>query len=100
MCFLSFWMLFSQSAYFLTFSRMFLCSFVPDEKEEGVLGSLPLLSFKIGPLQTSDNINRKFAFKVGDLRVVWVWTVLTVEGMGNRGLGRVYALGHLVIPVN
>ncbi|XP_056591259.1 pleckstrin homology domain-containing family A member 6 isoform X6 [Triplophysa dalaica] len=35
-----------------------------DEKEEGVLGSLPLLSFKIGPLQTSDNINRKFAFKV------------------------------------
>ncbi|XP_057217377.1 pleckstrin homology domain-containing family A member 6 isoform X10 [Triplophysa rosa] len=35
-----------------------------DEKEEGVLGSLPLLSFKIGPLQSSDNINRKFAFKV------------------------------------
>uniref|UniRef100_A0A673JP11 Pleckstrin homology domain-containing family A member 6-like n=1 Tax=Sinocyclocheilus rhinocerous TaxID=307959 RepID=A0A673JP11_9TELE len=39
-----------------------------DEKEEVVLGSLPLLSFKIGPVQASDNINRKFAFKVGDLR--------------------------------
>ncbi|XP_073732126.1 pleckstrin homology domain-containing family A member 6 isoform X3 [Misgurnus anguillicaudatus] len=35
-----------------------------DEKEEGVLGSLPLLSFKIGPVQLSDNISRKFAFKV------------------------------------
>uniref|UniRef100_A0A671NUW9 Pleckstrin homology domain-containing family A member 6-like n=1 Tax=Sinocyclocheilus anshuiensis TaxID=1608454 RepID=A0A671NUW9_9TELE len=34
-----------------------------DEKEEVVLGSLPLLSFKIGPVQASDNINRKFAFK-------------------------------------
>ncbi|XP_036414865.1 pleckstrin homology domain-containing family A member 6 isoform X7 [Colossoma macropomum] len=35
-----------------------------DDKEEVVLGSLPLLSFKIGPVQASDNINRKFAFKV------------------------------------
>ncbi|KAI4894973.1 hypothetical protein NFI96_028735, partial [Prochilodus magdalenae] len=35
-----------------------------DEKEEVVLGSLPLLSFKIGPVQASDNISRKFAFKV------------------------------------
>ncbi|KAJ7999510.1 hypothetical protein DPEC_G00195170 [Dallia pectoralis] len=35
-----------------------------DEKEEGVLGSLPLLSFRIGGLQTSDNISRKHAFKV------------------------------------
>ncbi|XP_072521629.1 pleckstrin homology domain-containing family A member 6 isoform X3 [Salminus brasiliensis] len=35
-----------------------------DEKEEVVLGSLPLLSFKIGPVQSSDNISRKFAFKV------------------------------------
>ncbi|XP_053508473.1 pleckstrin homology domain-containing family A member 6 isoform X3 [Ictalurus furcatus] len=35
-----------------------------DEKEEIVLGSLPLLSFKIGPIQASDNISRKFAFKV------------------------------------
>lgn len=31
------------------------------------MGSLPLLSFKIGPVQASDNISRKFAFKVGDL---------------------------------
>uniref|UniRef100_A0A672RT17 Pleckstrin homology domain containing A6 n=1 Tax=Sinocyclocheilus grahami TaxID=75366 RepID=A0A672RT17_SINGR len=43
-----------------------------DEKEEVVLGSLPLLSFKIGPVQASDNINRKFAFKVGDLCVFLV----------------------------
>ncbi|XP_051957180.1 pleckstrin homology domain-containing family A member 6-like isoform X10 [Xyrauchen texanus] len=35
-----------------------------DEKEDGVLGSLPLLSFKIGPVLPSDNISRKFAFKV------------------------------------
>ncbi|XP_060714069.1 pleckstrin homology domain-containing family A member 6 isoform X3 [Tachysurus vachellii] len=35
-----------------------------DEKEEVVLGSLPLLSFKIGPIQPSDNISRRFAFKV------------------------------------
>ncbi|XP_058229834.1 pleckstrin homology domain-containing family A member 6 isoform X3 [Hemibagrus wyckioides] len=35
-----------------------------DEKEEVVLGSLPLLSFKIGPILSSDNISRKFAFKV------------------------------------
>ncbi|XP_059393794.1 pleckstrin homology domain-containing family A member 6-like isoform X5 [Carassius carassius] len=34
-----------------------------DEKEEIVLGSLPLLSFKIGAVQASDNISRKFAFK-------------------------------------
>uniref|UniRef100_A0A8B9LP58 Pleckstrin homology domain containing, family A member 6 n=1 Tax=Astyanax mexicanus TaxID=7994 RepID=A0A8B9LP58_ASTMX len=35
-----------------------------DDKEEVVLGSLPLLSFKIGAVQSSDNISRKFAFKV------------------------------------
>ncbi|KAK6319488.1 hypothetical protein J4Q44_G00106990 [Coregonus suidteri] len=35
-----------------------------DEKEEGVLGSLPLLSFRIGEVQALDNISRKHAFKV------------------------------------
>ncbi|XP_030632423.1 pleckstrin homology domain-containing family A member 6 isoform X2 [Chanos chanos] len=35
-----------------------------DEKEEGILGSLPLLSFRIGPVQPADNISRKYAFKV------------------------------------
>uniref|UniRef100_A0A7N8WMD4 Pleckstrin homology domain containing, family A member 6 n=1 Tax=Mastacembelus armatus TaxID=205130 RepID=A0A7N8WMD4_9TELE len=34
-----------------------------DEKEETVLGSLPLLSFRIGGIEPSDNITRKFAFK-------------------------------------
>ncbi|XP_061542960.1 pleckstrin homology domain-containing family A member 6 isoform X10 [Phycodurus eques] len=35
-----------------------------DEKEDAVLGSLPLLSFRIGGVQPLDNITRKFAFKV------------------------------------
>ncbi|KAM6927874.1 pleckstrin homology domain-containing family A member 6 [Xenentodon cancila] len=35
-----------------------------DEKEDAVLGSLPLLSFRIGVVEPLDNITRKFAFKV------------------------------------
>ncbi|TKS71232.1 Pleckstrin -like proteiny domain-containing family A member 6 [Collichthys lucidus] len=35
-----------------------------DEKEDTVLGSLPLLSFHIGGVEPLDNITRKFAFKV------------------------------------
>ncbi|XP_068567908.1 pleckstrin homology domain-containing family A member 6 isoform X3 [Cebidichthys violaceus] len=35
-----------------------------DEKEDTVLGSLPLLSFQIEGVEPSDNITRKFAFKV------------------------------------
>ncbi|XP_064154508.1 pleckstrin homology domain-containing family A member 6-like isoform X3 [Anguilla rostrata] len=35
-----------------------------DDKEEAVLGSLPLLGFRIGPVQPSDGISRKYAFKV------------------------------------
>ncbi|XP_075709852.1 pleckstrin homology domain-containing family A member 6 isoform X5 [Rhinoderma darwinii] len=34
-----------------------------DEKEEGILGSIPLLSFRITPVQPSDNISRKYTFK-------------------------------------
>ncbi|KAJ8388122.1 hypothetical protein AAFF_G00147400 [Aldrovandia affinis] len=34
-----------------------------DEKEEAVLGSLPLLGFRIGAVQPADNISRKYAFK-------------------------------------
>ncbi|XP_063308454.1 pleckstrin homology domain-containing family A member 6 isoform X9 [Pelobates fuscus] len=40
-----------------------------DEKEEGILGSIPLLSFRISPVQPSDNISRKHTFKV---TVCWV----------------------------
>ncbi|XP_075052169.1 pleckstrin homology domain-containing family A member 6 isoform X5 [Mixophyes fleayi] len=40
-----------------------------DEKEEGILGSIPLLSFRIAPVQPSDNISRKYTFKV---TVCWV----------------------------
>ncbi|XP_034388569.1 pleckstrin homology domain-containing family A member 6 [Cyclopterus lumpus] len=35
-----------------------------DEKEDAVLGSLPLLSFRIEGVEPSDHITRKFAFKV------------------------------------
>ncbi|KAJ8360378.1 hypothetical protein SKAU_G00169030 [Synaphobranchus kaupii] len=34
-----------------------------NEKEDGVLGSLPLLSFRITAAQPSDNVSRKYAFK-------------------------------------
>uniref|UniRef100_A0AAV2M6H5 PH domain-containing protein n=1 Tax=Knipowitschia caucasica TaxID=637954 RepID=A0AAV2M6H5_KNICA len=35
-----------------------------DDKEDTVLGSLPLLSFRVGGVELSDSITRKFAFKV------------------------------------
>uniref|UniRef100_A0ABM5G6Z9 Pleckstrin homology domain-containing family A member 6 isoform X6 n=1 Tax=Pogona vitticeps TaxID=103695 RepID=A0ABM5G6Z9_9SAUR len=35
-----------------------------DEKEESVLGSIPLLSFRVAAVQPSDNISRKYTFKV------------------------------------
>ncbi|XP_060701316.1 pleckstrin homology domain-containing family A member 6 isoform X1 [Hemiscyllium ocellatum] len=35
-----------------------------DEKEEAVLASIPLFSFRISPVQPSDNISRKHAFKL------------------------------------
>ncbi|KAK7916132.1 hypothetical protein WMY93_011893 [Mugilogobius chulae] len=34
-----------------------------DDKEDTVLGSLPLLSFRVGSVEPSDNVTRKFAFK-------------------------------------
>jgi len=36
----------------------------PDEKEESILGSIPLLSFRVAAVQPSDNISRKHTFKV------------------------------------
>ncbi|XP_043572369.1 pleckstrin homology domain-containing family A member 6 isoform X3 [Chiloscyllium plagiosum] len=35
-----------------------------DEKEDAVLASIPLFSFRISPVQPSDNISRKHAFKL------------------------------------
>ncbi|XP_078098188.1 pleckstrin homology domain-containing family A member 6 isoform X2 [Mustelus asterias] len=35
-----------------------------DEKEEAILASIPLFSFRISPVQPSDNITRKHAFKL------------------------------------
>ncbi|XP_063128516.1 pleckstrin homology domain-containing family A member 6 isoform X12 [Rattus norvegicus] len=40
-----------------------------DEKQESVLGSIPLLSFRVAAVQPSDNISRKHTFKV---TVYWV----------------------------
>ncbi|XP_028590085.2 pleckstrin homology domain-containing family A member 6 isoform X26 [Podarcis muralis] len=34
-----------------------------DEKEESILGSIPLLSFRVAAVQPSDNISRKYTFK-------------------------------------
>ncbi|XP_055224973.2 pleckstrin homology domain-containing family A member 6 isoform X6 [Gorilla gorilla gorilla] len=34
-----------------------------DEKEESILGSIPLLSFRVASVQPSDNISRKHTFK-------------------------------------
>lgn len=41
-----------------------LCICPPDEKEESILGSIPLLSFRVAAVQPSDNISRKHTFKV------------------------------------
>ncbi|XP_061488199.1 pleckstrin homology domain-containing family A member 6 isoform X2 [Rhineura floridana] len=35
-----------------------------DEKEESILGSIPLLSFRVAAVQPTDNISRKYTFKV------------------------------------
>lgn len=40
------------------------CLCPPDEKEESILGSIPLLSFRVAAVQPSDNISRKHTFKV------------------------------------
>ncbi|XP_075844078.1 pleckstrin homology domain-containing family A member 6 isoform X15 [Microtus pennsylvanicus] len=40
-----------------------------DEKEESILGSIPLLSFRVAAVQPSDNISRKHTFKVTVYRV-------------------------------
>nr|XP_046235821.1 pleckstrin homology domain-containing family A member 6 isoform X2 [Scatophagus argus] len=62
-----------------------------DEKEDKVLGSLPLLSFQIGAVEPLDNITRKFAFKVwvedecedGDLKSTVVFCI-QAEHTGTR----------------
>ncbi|XP_072571950.1 pleckstrin homology domain-containing family A member 6 isoform X1 [Paramormyrops kingsleyae] len=56
-----------------------------DEKEEGVLGSLPLLSFQIGVVQPADNITRKHAFKMTSLIVFC--EVEQKEANSNGSLG-------------
>lgn len=45
---------------------VFLCvySCFTDSREETVLGSIPLPSYVIAPVEPEDHINRKYAFKV------------------------------------
>lgn len=40
-----------------------------------MLGSLPLLSFRVGGVEPSDNITRKFAFKVRNIPVEGEWVL-------------------------
>lgn len=49
-----------------TLSHAHTCASVSltDEKEESILGSIPLLSFRVAAVQPSDNISRKHTFKV------------------------------------
>lgn len=40
------------------------CACFTDSREETVLGSIPLPSYVIAPVEPDDHINRKYAFKV------------------------------------
>lgn len=64
-----------------------LC-FLTDEKEESILGSIPLLSFRVAAVQPSDNISRKHTFKVSwpsSPRSDGGWgTVLLEHGSGGK----------------
>lgn len=42
----------------------FVCASITDSREETVLGSIPLPSYVIAPVEPDDHINRKYAFKV------------------------------------
>ncbi|KAL2309949.1 hypothetical protein Nmel_006183 [Mimus melanotis] len=62
-----------------------LCLFYyRDEKEEGILGSILLPSFQISVLTAEDHITRKYAFKVRDSALPWIWSEgqqkLTLDG--------------------
>lgn len=60
----------------MVFVFLFFCRFelsavvsasVSDSREETVLGSIPLPSYVISPVEPDDNISRRYAFKVTDL---------------------------------
>lgn len=46
------------------FIYLFIYFFLTDSREETVLGSIPLPSYVIAPVEPDDHINRKYAFKV------------------------------------
>lgn len=57
------------------------CTCPADEKEESILGSIPLLSFRVAAVQPSDNISRKHTFKVS------AWLCRGLVGMEHWGSG-------------
>ncbi|XP_067860842.1 pleckstrin homology domain-containing family A member 5 isoform X1 [Heptranchias perlo] len=59
-----------------------LCLFYyRDEKEEGILGSILLPSFKVAPVTPEDHINRKYAFKAAhpNMRTYYFYTETAKE---------------------
>ncbi|XP_072327842.1 pleckstrin homology domain-containing family A member 5 isoform X2 [Scyliorhinus torazame] len=59
-----------------------LCLFYyRDEKEEGILGSILLPSFKVAPISPEDHINRKYAFKAAhpNMRTYYFYTETVKE---------------------
>lgn len=46
------------------FFILFFIFVLIDSREETVLGSIPLPSYVIAPIEPDDHINRKYAFKV------------------------------------
>lgn len=48
-----------------------VCACFTDSREESVLGSIPLPSYVIAPVEPDDHINRKYAFKV-TLKCLWI----------------------------
>ncbi|XP_078409709.1 pleckstrin homology domain-containing family A member 5 isoform X2 [Cetorhinus maximus] len=59
-----------------------LCLFYyRDEKEEGILGSILLPSFKVAPISPEDHINRKYAFKAAhpNMRTYYFYTETAKE---------------------
>lgn len=50
--------------FLVQYSVCVVCASFTDSREETVLGSIPLPSYVIAPVEPDDHINRKYAFKV------------------------------------
>lgn len=78
-----------------------LCGFFTDSREETVLGSIPLPSYVIAPVEPDDHINRKYAFKV---TVRWHWVtsnkgfIMSMWIQANTHVYNSVPLGYRVGP--